>query len=151
MQVADTCVTIAGREDLEGIVFSFFLLKFCSRFVELIISILVQIKKMPHAHTCQSTGKVEKNCMATNHWVKDRVRDWLAKDATIGAKALQKRLEEQYHLQLSYWVVWDGRKMALEQLKGKWDDSFEHVWSFKAEVEKTNLGSLVDIEYEQVG
>jgi len=54
----------------------------------------VQIKKMPHAHTCQSTGKVEKNCMATNHWVKDRVLDWLAKDATIGAKALQKRLEE---------------------------------------------------------
>ena len=41
--------------------------------------------------------------------------------------------------------------MALEQLKGKWDDSFEHVWSFKAEVEKTNPGSLVDIEYEQVG
>ena len=106
---------------------------------------------MPHAHTCQSTGKVEKNCMETNHWVKDRVRDWLAKDATTGAKALQKRLEEQYHLQLSYWVVWDGRKMALEQLKGKWDDSFEHVWSFKAEVEKTNPDSLVDIEYEQVG
>ena len=46
---------------------------------------------MPHAHTCQSTGKVEKNCMATNHWVKDRVLDWLAKDATIGAKALQKK------------------------------------------------------------
>jgi len=76
------------------VLFSFFLLKFCSRFAKLIISILVQIKKMPHAHTCQSTGKVEKNCMETNHWVKDRVRDWLAKDATTGAKALQKRLEE---------------------------------------------------------
>ncbi|WVZ64280.1 hypothetical protein U9M48_013826 [Paspalum notatum var. saurae] len=110
-----------------------------------------KIKKMPHAHTCQSTGKVEKNCMASNHWVRDRVLDWLAKDPTIGAKALKKRLEEQYHLQLSYWVVWDGRNMALEQLKGKWDDSFEHVFSFKAEVEKTNPGSLVDIEFEQVG
>ena len=52
--------------------------------------------------------------METNHWVKDRVRDWLAKDATTGAKALQKRLEEQYHLKLSYWVVWDGRNTALE-------------------------------------
>jgi hypothetical protein len=41
--------------------------------------------------------------------------------------------------------------MALEQLKGKWDDSFEHIFSFKAEVEKTNPGSLVDIEFEQVG
>jgi hypothetical protein len=47
--------------------------------------------------------------------------------------------------------VWDGKNMALEQLKGKWDDSFEHVFSFKAEVERTNPGSLVDIEFEEVG
>lgn len=103
--------------------------------------LFLQIKKIPYAHTSQSTGKVQKNSMATNHWVRDRVLDWLAKDPTIGAKALQKRLEEQYHLQLSYWVVWNGRNMALEQLKGKWDDSFEHIFSFKAEVENTNPGS----------
>ncbi|KAF0901301.1 hypothetical protein E2562_039166 [Oryza meyeriana var. granulata] len=30
------------------------------------------IKKIPHEHTCQGTGKVEKNSMATNHWVRDR-------------------------------------------------------------------------------
>lgn len=41
--------------------------------------------------------------------------------------------------------------MALEQLKGKWDDNFDHVFCFKAEVEKTNPRSLGDIEYEQVG
>jgi hypothetical protein len=41
--------------------------------------------------------------------------------------------------------------MALEQLKGMWDDSFEDAFRFKAEVEKTNPGNLVDIEYEQVG
>ena len=120
---------------------------FCSYFC----SYFIQIKKIPERHTCQSTGKVEKNSMATNHWVRDRVLDRLAKDPKIGPKALQKRLEEQYHLQLSYWVVWDGRNMALEQLKGKWDDSFEHIFSFNAEVEKTNPGSLVDIEYEKVG
>jgi len=124
-----------------------FLLYVCTEFN----SCLFQIKKMPYEHTCQSTGKVEKNCMATNQWVKDRVLDWLAKDNKIGPKELKKRLEEQYHLKLSYWVVWDGRNKALEQLKGKWDDSFECIFSFKAEVEKTNPGSLVDIEYEKVG
>jgi hypothetical protein len=46
--------------------------------------------------------------------------------------------------------VWDGREKALEQLRGKWDDSFQHAFRFKAEVEKTNPGSLVDIEYEIV-
>ncbi|CAN6363417.1 unnamed protein product [Urochloa humidicola] len=110
-----------------------------------------EIKKMHYEHTCQSTGKVEKNIMATNHWVKDRVLDWLAKDNKIGPKDLKKKLEEQYHLNLSHWVVWDGRNKALEQLKGKWDDSFESIFSFKAEVEKTNPGSLVDIQYEKVG
>jgi hypothetical protein len=88
--------------------------------------------------------------MANNHWVMDRVLGWLAKDPTIGATELKKKLEEQYHLQLSYYVVWDSKSMALDQLKGEWDDSFEHAFSFKAEVEKTNLESLVDIEYKQV-
>ena len=43
-----------------------------------------------------------------------RVLNWLAKDPTIRAAALKKRLEEEYHLQLSYYVAWDGRNMALE-------------------------------------
>ena len=63
------------------ILYTDFLLYVCTEFD----SCLFQIKKMPCEHTCQSTGKVEKNCMATNHWVKDRVMDWLAKDNTIGA------------------------------------------------------------------
>ena len=41
--------------------------------------------------------------------------------------------------------------MALEQLRGKWDNSFEHIFSFKAEIEKPNPRSHVDIEYEEVG
>jgi hypothetical protein len=36
--------------------------------------------------------------MANNHWVRDRVLGWLAKDPTIGATELMKKLEEQYHL-----------------------------------------------------
>ena len=72
--------------------------KICCRFFVLIIFYLVQTK----------------NCMTTHHWVRDRVLDWMAKDPTIGVKALQKRLEEQYHLQLSCWLVWDGRNIALE-------------------------------------
>jgi hypothetical protein len=68
----------------------------------------IQIKKIPFEHTCHSTGKVEKNSMATNHWIRDRVLNWVAKDPTIGAATLKKRLEEEYHVQLSYYVVWDG-------------------------------------------
>lgn len=53
----------------------------------------MQIKKIPYEHTCYSTGKVENNKMATNHWVRDRVLNWLTNDPTIGAASLKKRLE----------------------------------------------------------
>jgi hypothetical protein len=54
----------------------------------------MQIKKIPYEQTCLGIGRVEKNCMATNHRVKERVLEWLAKDQKIGATTLQKRLEE---------------------------------------------------------
>jgi len=34
--------------------------------------------------------------MATNHWVKDRVINWLREDPTLGAKVLKEKLEEKY-------------------------------------------------------
>uniref|UniRef100_A0A0A9ASX4 SWIM-type domain-containing protein n=1 Tax=Arundo donax TaxID=35708 RepID=A0A0A9ASX4_ARUDO len=41
--------------------------------------------------------------------------------------------------------------MTLEEIMGKWDESFEYAFNFKAEVERTHSGSLVDIDYAQVG
>ncbi|CAO2197920.1 unnamed protein product [Urochloa humidicola] len=64
-----------------------------------------QIKKMPYKNTCASTSKFEHNCMASNHWVKDRVINWLRLDPTIGAKALKERLEEKYCIKVSYYLL----------------------------------------------
>jgi hypothetical protein len=66
--------------------------------------------------------------MANNHWVKDRVINWLREDPTIHAKAL-KKLEENYCVKLSYYVVWDDRQMTLDEVLGGWDDSFVHAFS----------------------
>ncbi|WVZ88391.1 hypothetical protein U9M48_034918 [Paspalum notatum var. saurae] len=110
-----------------------------------------QIKKIQPKHTCASTAKLDHNCMATNAWVRDRVIDTLRDEPTIGAAELKKQLEKKYSIKLSYYVVWDGRQMALEEINGKWDESFEEAFNFKAEVERTNLGSFVQIEYAKVG
>ena len=48
-------------------------------------------------------------------------------------------LEKKYNIKLSYYVAWDGKEMALEQIMGKWDDSFEDAFRFKAEVERTSM------------
>jgi hypothetical protein len=89
--------------------------------------------------------------MATNAWVRDRVIDILREEPTTGAAALKKMLEKKYNIKLSYYVAWDGKEMALEQIMGKWDDSFEDAFRFKAEVERTNPGSLVEIDHQKIG
>jgi hypothetical protein len=72
--------------------------------------------------------------MANNHWVKDRVINWLRKDPTLGANVLKEKLEENHCIQISYYVVWDGRQMALDEILGGWEDSFDHVFAWKVEL-----------------
>jgi hypothetical protein len=88
--------------------------------------------------------------MARSAWVRDKVIDVLRDDPNTGAAKL-KELEKKYNIQLSYYVVWDGKQMAMEQIMGKWNDGFDDAFNFKVEVERTNPGSFVEIEYEKVG
>ena len=69
----------------------------------------MQIKRMYEKHTCASTSKLNQNGMATNAWVRDRVIDILRDEPTKGTAELKKDLEKKYNIQLSYYVVWDGR------------------------------------------
>jgi hypothetical protein len=80
--------------------------------------------------------------MANNAWVRDKVINILRDDPATGAAVLKKDLEKKYNIQLSYYVVWDGMTMALDQIQDKWDDSFENAFRFKADVERTNLVAL---------
>lgn len=105
---------------------------------------------MPHKHKCAGTGQQQSNCMATNHWVKDKVINWLREDPTIQATDLRKKLQDRYCIKLSYFKVWDGRQMALDEILGGWDDSFVQVFSWKREIEKRCPGSVVDIEWDIV-
>ncbi|WVZ56439.1 hypothetical protein U9M48_006970 [Paspalum notatum var. saurae] len=109
------------------------------------------IKKIPNKHYCKSTSKLESNCMANQFWVRDRVAQWLREDPTIGASALKNKLEEKYLIQLSYWVVYNGRQLALNEILGKWEDSFDYAYAFKTEIERKSPGSIVAIDYEKVG
>ncbi|XP_039787049.1 uncharacterized protein LOC120653358 [Panicum virgatum] len=109
------------------------------------------IKKMPNKHYCKSTSKVENNCMANQFWVRDRVIQWLRQDPTTGPSALKNKLEEKYLIKLSYWIVYNGRGLAHDEILGKWEDSFDYAFAFKAEIERKAPGSIVEIDYEKVG
>jgi hypothetical protein len=131
MKMEGSCFKALGWQDMDGKSGLFMLQLHCACFVserqlnghQLCYVFVLQIKKMPHKHTCASTSKVENNCMASNHWVKDRVINMLREDPTIGAAALKKHLEHKYCIKLSYYVVWDGRQMALNEILGGWEDT----------------------------
>ena len=87
---------------------------------------------------------------ATKFWICEKVKDWLIEDATLGAKALRKMLKQHYKIKPHYKRVYMGRMLALKQLYGDWDTSFDNLYSFKAQVESCCLGSVVQIDHHTI-
>ena len=75
----------------------------------------------------------------------------LRDDPSMGAKAVRKELEKQYKVKINYQTCWYGRQRAADKLFGKWDDSFDWLFRFKAEIELRSLGSVVEIDTVKVG
>ena len=42
--------------------------------------------------------------------------------------------------------MWEGKQLALKGLHGSWENSFSMLWNFKAELEATCPGSIVEID-----
>jgi len=83
-------------------------------------------------------------------WVASKAVSILRADPNIGAKELQKKLETDHKCQIAYDTVWRGKQRALEEVYGKWEESFELLFRWKAEVMKRCLGSVVEIEVLEV-
>jgi hypothetical protein len=89
------------------------------------------VKVLPVEHTCLSTTMVD-GMMASKSWVFDRVRDWLRKHPSAGAKEVQNKLEDEFHIKVSYNKAWSGRQIALDQIHGSWEENFQLLYNFKA-------------------
>ena len=103
-----------------------------------------QIISISEGHTCASTSQV-KDKEATKIWIADRAKEVLKSNPAMRAKKLKDQLEQQFPIKLSYNKVWEGRQRALVGLHGTWEDSFKMLWHFKAELEATCPGSIVEI------
>jgi len=92
--------------------------------------------------------------MASQGWIAERAVP-LLKDTTtkknLGAKEIRKELEKQYKIKINYQTCWYGRQRAADKLFGKWDDSFDWLFRFKAKVELRSPGSVVEVDTVKVG
>ncbi|CAN6334335.1 unnamed protein product [Urochloa humidicola] len=68
----------------------------------------------------------------------------------MGAAKLKKALENKYNIKILYQTVWYGRQRAANKLFGKWDDAFDWLYRFKAEIELRSPGSVVEIDTVEI-
>jgi len=86
----------------------------------------------------------------TKFWICEKVKDFLIADATLGATELQKKLKEHHKVNINYKRVYDGKELALKQLYGDWDTSFDNMFKFKAQIDSCCPGNLVIIDHHTV-
>jgi hypothetical protein len=86
--------------------------------------------------------------MATNNWVAERVVEFLLEDSTMGPMELQRRLKKKYGFEVPYNKVFRGKEKALDMIFGKWDDSYDLLPTYRAELLKSALGSIVELDTE---
>ncbi len=100
-------------------------------------------------HTCISTSKV-KTITPSRAWVADKAVGILRKDPHMGARELQLKLQEQYKVTVAYDTVWSGKEIALKEPYGKWEESFQMLYRWRAEVLERMPGSVVEIDTQVV-
>jgi len=111
-------------------------------------SILLQVQINEGVHTCASRSRVEGCTMASQAWVAEMAIPLVNKKPSMGPKALQEALQDKYKIQINYQTVVYGRQRAADKLFGKWDDLFDWLYGFKAEVEMRSPGSILEIDTE---
>ena len=57
-------------------------------------------------------------------------------DQRIGVSSLGKKLQDKFNAVIPYHGVFDGKEMALQQIQGNWNDSFQMVTTFKVEFKR---------------
>ncbi|WVZ59244.1 hypothetical protein U9M48_009422, partial [Paspalum notatum var. saurae] len=109
-----------------------------------------RVKKNPHQHKCTSARRSKNVKNATKFWICEQVKDWLMEDSRVGPKELQWRIKDKYKVQLPYKRVFDGKCLAQTELFGSWDSSFDNLFRFKKEVERSCPGSSVVIDHHTI-
>ena len=112
----------------------------------------MQVKVHVQEHTCSSTKKKKKQKNASKAWVCEKFMDWVKEDPSVRPMELRRRLHDKYKINVQYMKVFRGKGLAMAKLFGNWDDSFDKLYAWKAEVEKRSPGSIVAIdhmEYDQ--
>ncbi|KAK1561482.1 hypothetical protein QYE76_018829 [Lolium multiflorum] len=111
-----------------------------------------EIKKNKEIHRCPPLGGEPelKTKLAKTRWLADIILDWLRETPSLGPTALVKKVVEKYKMEVPYMRMFYAKEMALDKINGPWNESFQLLYTFKAEVEMASPGSVVAIDKHTV-
>lgn len=109
----------------------------------------VRIQISRTEHTCPAPGSETR--VATQSWVADRVAPILKEKPNARAVDLAAELRARYGLEIPYSTVWKGKQRAMDWIYGSYDSSFDWLYRFKAQIEKTSPNSIVVIDTVKQG
>ena len=66
-----------------------------------------------------------------------------------GPKELQATLKKRYSMEIPYHRVFRGKEKALDMIHGKWNDSYDLLPTYRAELLKSVPGSVVELDTEE--
>jgi hypothetical protein len=113
-------------------------------------STVIQVKVNPHPHTCPSAERNETQKAAKRRWCTEAVLGWVREDPSIGPTKLVGKIYDKFGIVVPYMRVFYGKEMTLDKIYGPWKDSFQLLYTWKAEVEKACPGSVVEIDKQTV-
>jgi hypothetical protein len=89
--------------------------------------------------------------MATQDWVADRLTNWLKKNPDKKPKEAKEKVEGDYGINLKYSKAYSGMELALQLIHGKYEESYQMLFNWKAQMEISSPGSIIEIELKKSG
>jgi hypothetical protein len=71
------------------------------------------------------TSSGRRTSTPTSTWVSYKALPILMSESELGAKKLQKRLQEKYNIVIRYDMVWKGKEKSMAELYGTWEKNFK--------------------------
>jgi hypothetical protein len=124
--------------------------QFLYHFQQLIINFLTICCRLRRVD--QSILVVFNNCgetMASNKWVAERVVESLREDPEKGPRDLHSMLQKKYSIDIPFHRVYRSKNRAMDTIYGKWDDSYDMLPTYQAELVIVVPGSIVELDTEK--
>ena len=76
--------------------------------------------------------------------------DLLRDDPDMGPSELHSMLQKKYSIDIPYHRVYRGKHRAMDTIYGKWDDSYDLLPTYQAELLRVVPGSIVELDTEKM-